>query len=206
LKTFERSKRARVDYELIDAIITPDSHVLDLGCGDGELLSRLIADKHVKGLGIELDEDLIVHCVGSCLSVIHRDVERGLSQFADDSFDYVIVSQTLQTLRDPEKVLKDLHRIGKKVIVSFPNFAHWGCRLQMLFGGRAPTTKQLPFRWYNSPNIHFLSIKDFDQFCADLNIHVEKKIPLGRFSTINVKFLPNLLASQAVYVTTQGKR
>jgi homoserine O-acetyltransferase len=205
LKTFERSKRARVDYELIDAIIAPDSRVLDLGCGDGELLSRLIADKNIKGLGIELDEDLVVHCVENCLSVIHRDVERGLSQFDDDSFDYVILSQTLQTLRDPEKVIKDLLRIGKKVIVSFPNFAHWGCRLQMFFGGRSPQTRQLPFRWYNSPNIHFLSIRDFDQFCADLNIHVEKKIALGRFSTVNVKLLPNLLASQAVYVTSKNK-
>jgi homoserine O-acetyltransferase len=203
LKTFERSKRARVDYELIDAVVTPNSRVLDLGCGDGELLSRLIMDKNVDGLGIELDEDLVVHCVGRCLSVLHRDIERGLSQFATDSFDYVILSQTLQTLRDPEKVIRELLRIGRKVIVSFPNFAHWGCRLQLLLTGRAPQTKQLPFRWYNSPNIHFLSIKDFDRFCAELNIYIEKKIPLSRFSTIAVKLWPNLLASQVVYVTSK---
>jgi homoserine O-acetyltransferase len=203
LKTFERLKRARVDYELIDAIIAPNSRVLDMGCGDGELLSRLIGDKNVEGLGIELEEDLVVHCVQNCLSVLHRDIERGLPQFATDSFDYVILSQTLQTLRDPEKVIRELLRIGKKVIVSFPNFAHWTCRLQMFFGGRAPQTRQLPFRWHNSPNIHFLSIKDFDRFCAELNIHIEKKIPLGRISTIAVKLLPNLLASQAVYVTSK---
>jgi len=203
LKTIERSKRARVDYELIDAVIASNSRVLDLGCGDGELLARLVTDKNVDGMGIELDEDLVVHCVGRGLSVLHRDIERGLSQFATDSFDYVILSQTLQTLRDPEKVIRELLRVGKKVIVSFPNFAHWACRLQMFFGGRAPQTRQLPFRWHNSPNIHFLSLKDFDRFCAELNIHIEKKIPLGRFSTVAVRLLPNLLASQAVYITSK---
>jgi homoserine O-acetyltransferase len=203
LKTIERSKRVRVDYELIDAVITPNSRVLDLGCGDGELLFNLIADKNVDGLGIELDEDLVVHCVGRGLSVIHRDIERGLSQFATDSFDYVIVSQTLQTLRDPGKVIHELLRIGKKVIVSFPNFAHWSCRLQLLFSGRAPQTRQLPFRWHNSPNIHCLSLRDFDRFCAELDIHIEKKIPLSQFRAGTVKLWPNLLASQAIYVTSK---
>lgn len=203
LKTFERSKRLRVDYELIDKIIEPHSKVLDLGCGDGELMTRLITDKNVRVLGIELDEDMVVHCAQRGLTVLHRNMEHGLSQFPTDCFDYVIVSQTLQTLHDPAKVVNELLRIGKKVVVSFPNFAHWGCRLQLLLTGRAPTTRQLPYRWYNSPNIHFLSIKDFDMFCSELGITVEKRIPLGRSISAAIKLWPNLLASQAVYILSK---
>lgn len=203
LKTSERVKRVRVDYELIDKIIKPNSRVLDLGCGDGELITQLIADKNVRVVGIELDEELVVHCAQRGLSVIHRDIERGLSQFPTDSFDYVVVSQTLQTLRDPEKIIKEMMRIGKKVVVSFPNFGHWACRLQLLTMGRAPTTKQLPFRWYNSPNIHVLSIKDFDMFCSELGITVEQRIPLGRSIPAAIKLWPNFLASQAVYILSK---
>jgi len=109
----------------------------------------------------------------------------------------------MQTLRDPEKVVCELIRAAKKVIVSFPNFAHWGCRMQLLLRGRAPQTRQLPFRWYKSPNIHFLSLKDFDRFCAELNIKVEKRIPLGKRKAAPIRIWPNLLASQAVYVISK---
>ena len=203
LKTLERAKRSRVDYELIDSLIEPESRVLDLGCGDGELLARLTEDKNVIGEGIEIDEDLVIHCVQRGLSVIHRDIERGLEMYPNDTFDYAVLSQTIQTLRDPQKVLVELHRVARKVIVSFPNFAHWICRLQLLFGGRAPQTKQLPFRWHNSPNIHFLSLRDFDRFCAELDIKIEKRIPLGKTSIWPVRVLPNVFASQAVYVTSK---
>lgn len=202
-KLTDRATRMRVDYELIESLIEPGSRVLDVGCGDGELLSQLIQDRGVDGEGMELDQDMVVHCVRRGLSVIQWDIDRGLGQYAGDTFDYVILSQTMQTVRDPEKVLRELIRVGKKVIVSFPNFAHWTCRLQMLFGGRAPQTRQLPFRWHNSPNIHFLSIKDFDQFCRELGIRIEKKIPLGKTSARPIRLLPNLLATQAVYVTTK---
>lgn len=202
-KLVDRAKRMRVDYELIESLIEPNSRVLDVGCGDGELLSRLIQDKGIDGEGMELDQDMIVHCVRRGLSVIQWDIDRGLEQYAADTFDYVILSQTMQTVRDPEKVLRELIRIGKKVIVSFPNFAHWSCRLQMLLGGRAPQTRQLPFRWYNSPNIHFLSLRDFDQFCRELGLRIEKRIPLGKSSIRPIRLFPNLLATQAVYVTTK---
>ena len=202
-KHFDHAKRVRVDYQLIDSLIAPNSRVLDLGCGDGELLARLIQDKNVSAEGIELDESLVVHCVQRGLSVIHRDIECGLEMYADDTFDYAVLSQTIQTLNHPQKVLQELHRVAKKVIVSFPNFAHWVCRLQLMLTGCSPRTKQLPFRWYNSPNIHFLSLKDYDQFCAELGIKVEQRIPLGKINTLPVRILPNLFASQAIYVTSK---
>ncbi|MEN8127027.1 MAG: homoserine O-acetyltransferase [Planctomycetota bacterium] len=198
-----RAKRARVDYEIIDQLIAPDSCVLDLGCGDGELMCRLIQDKNVTAEGIELDENLVVRCVQRGLPVIHRDIERGLEMYSDNTFDYAVLSQTIQTLHHPQKVLTELHRVAKKVIVSFPNFAHWLCRLQLVFTGAAPKTKQLPFRWYNSPNVHFLSLKDYDQFCAELDMKVEQRIPLGKTTSLPVRILPNLFAPQAVYVTSK---
>lgn len=203
LKKYEHAKRARVDYELIDSLIDPHSRILDLGCGDGELLSRLIQDKDVIAEGIELDEDLVIHCVQRGLSVIHRDIERGLEMYPNDTFDYAVLSHTIQTLQHPQKVLLELHRVAKKVIVSFPNFAHWLCRSQLMFKGISPQTKQLPFRWHNSPNIHFFSVKDYDRFCAELGFKVERRIPLGKSTTLPVRILPNMLASQAVYVTSK---
>ena len=201
--SFEDAKRARVDYELIESLIEPDSTVLDIGCGNGELLAELIADKNIKGQGIELVQDLVLASVDRGLSVIQYDVERGLENYADRSFDYVILSQTVQTLKDPEKVFTEFLRIGKKVIVSFPNFAHWWCRAQMLLVGRAPVTRQLPFGWHNSPNIHFLSLKDFDRFCERLGVKVEKRIPLIKTRPRVVKFAPNLFAEQAIYLTSK---
>lgn len=196
-------KRARVDYELIDELITPDSRILDLGCGDGELMCRLIQDKNVKAEGIELNQGLVNHCIQRGMPVIHRDIERGLDMYSDKTFDYAILSQTIQTLHHPQKVLLELHRVAKKVIVSFPNFAHLLCRLQLTLEGCAPQTKQLPYRWYNSPNIHFLSLKDYDRFCEELDIRIERRIPLGKNSSLPVRVMPNLFASQAVYVTSK---
>ena len=200
---FEQARRARVDYELIELLIGPNSTVLDVGCGDGELLARLRADKNIKGEGIELDQDLVLTCVNQGLSVIQYDIELGLESYADKSFDYVILSQTVQTVKNPESVLKELLRVGKKVIVSFPNFAHWKCRAQLFFLGKAPKTGQLPFGWHNSPNIHFLSLKDFDQFCRKLGVTVEKKIPLVERRLSKVRFAPNLFAEQVIYVTSR---
>jgi homoserine O-acetyltransferase len=203
IRSFEQALRARVDYELIESLIEPNSTVLDIGCGDGELLAKLTADKNIKGKGIEVQEDLVLACVNRGLSIIQRDVERGLENYADKSFDVVTLSQTVQTLKDPEKVFKELLRVGKKVIVSFPNFAHWRCRAQLFLLGRAPVTKQLPFDWHNSPNIHFLSLKDFDRFCDKLGVKVEKRIPLAKTHVSPVRFAPNLFAEQVIYVTSK---
>ncbi|TFG47914.1 MAG: methionine biosynthesis protein MetW [Candidatus Brocadiia bacterium] len=201
---FEQAKRTRVDYEVIESLIEPQSTVLDIGCGDGELLAKLTLDKKIIGEGIELKQDLVLECIAKGLDVIQHDIEEGLRNYTDGSFQYVILSQTVQTVKNPEKVMRELLRVGKKVIVSFPNFAHWKCRAQMFFTGRAPVTEELPFDWHNSPNIHFLSIKDFERFCKNLGVKVERKIHLveGRISP--VKFAPNLFAEQAIFVTSKG--
>lgn len=202
-KRRDYATRTRVDYEYISSLIDTDSKVLDIGCGDGELLSRLIAEKNITGEGIELDQNLVTHCVQRGISVIHRDIDKGLGEYATDSFDYAILSQTLQTVKDPEVVFKELLRIAKKVIVSFPNFGHWKCRLQLLLKGHAPRTRQLPFRWHNSPNIHCLTLEDFDNFCSELGAKIEKKIPISKSPLTPIKLAPNLLAEQAIYLTSK---
>jgi len=202
-ESLRHASRARIDYKLIESLIEPRSCVLDVGCGDGELLARLIEDKNITAKSVELDQELVIHCIRRGLSTIHRDIERGLGQYADGSFDYAILSQTLQTVKEPEKVFAELLRVAKKVIVSFPNFAHWRCRAQLFFGGNAPVTKQLPFEWCNTPNIHCLSLKDFERFCKRLAIRVEKKVPLIKRRLSPVRFAPNLLAEQVIYVTSK---
>jgi homoserine O-acetyltransferase len=199
----KRAMRIRVDYDQIESLIEPNSTVLDIGCGDGELLANLTADKNIKGMGIELDQELVLACVEKGLPIIQHDIEQGLENYTDKSYDYVILSQTVQTIRNPEDVFKELLRVGRKVIVSFPNFAHWRCRVQLLFNGKAPVTRQLPFDWCDSPNIHCLSLKDFDRFCGKLDVKIEKRIPLHKTTLSPVRFAPNLFAEQVVYVTSK---
>jgi homoserine O-acetyltransferase len=198
-----QAHRVRLDYKVIESLIKPNSTVLDIGCGDGELLANLIADKNIKGKGLELEQDLVLNCVNRGLSIIQHDIELGLENFADKSYDYVILSQTVQTIKNTELVFTELLRVAKKVIVSFPNFAHWRCRAQLFLAGSAPVTKQLPFKWHNSPNIHCLSLKDFERFCKKLSVKVEKIIPLVKTRFGPVKFAPNLFAEQVIYVTSK---
>ena len=199
----KQAARTRIDYEEIESLIEPNSTVLDIGCGDGQLLANLSADKNIKGMGIEHDQDLVRACVEKGLPIIQHDIEQGLENYTDKSYDYVIFSQTVQTIKNPEKVFTELLRVGRKVIVSFPNFAHWRCRAQLLLQGKAPVTRQLPFDWCNSPNIHCLSLKDFDRLCRKLGVKVEKRIPLNKTALSPVRFAPNLFAEQVIYVTSK---
>ncbi len=196
----EQAHRARVDYQLVESLIEPDATVLDVGCGDGELLARLRHDKRIEGRGIELEQDLVLNGVCKRLSIIQYDIERGLGSYADRSFDYAILSQTVQTIRDPERVLTELLRVGRQVVVSFPNFAHWRSRVQLMCRGKAPVTRQLPFGWHDTPNIHCLSLKDFDEFCGHLGATIERRVPLVKTRPSPVRLWPNLLAEQVIYV------
>jgi len=202
--TFANDAPGRADYKQIESLIEPNSTVLDIGCGDGQLLANLIRDKNIQGEGIELEQEFVLDCVCRGLPTIQQDIEEGLGYHADKSFDYVILSQTVQTLKDPEKVFTEVLRVGKKVIVSFPNFAHWWCRVQLLLRGKAPVTQSLPFAWYNSPNIHVVSLKDFDELCGKLGAKVEKRVLLVKARQTAVRIAPNLLAEQAIYVTSKA--
>ena len=202
-KGIERAKRLRVDYELIESLIEPNSRVLDVGCGDGQLLLNLQHDKNIIAEGIEVDQELVLQCVNNGLNIIHRDIERGLEHYPVGTFDYAILSQTLQTLKNPRQVFSELLRVAGKVIVSFPNFAHWKCRANLFFTGKAPRTRQLPFRWYETPNIHFLSLKDFEVFCDEIGAKIEVRLPLIGSRQSPVKFAPNIFAEQAIYLTSR---
>jgi len=203
LSILEQPHRARVDYGLIESLIEPGSSVLDVGCGDGELLENLARSKGVKGKGVELDQELVLDCVCRGLPIIHQDIEQGLRFYGDRDFDYVVLSQTVQTLKDPEKVFLELLRVGRKVIVSFPNFAHWRRRVQLFFGGIAPVARQQPLDWYNTTDTHCLSLKDFERFCKKLGVTIEKKVPLVKGRLSPSIFAPNLFAEQVIYVTSR---
>ena len=188
----------RLDHRIISELIPSGSTVLDLGCGEGELLYLLIRDRGARGQGIEIDEQAIYKCVARGLNVYHGDIDTGLSEYPDRSFDYVILNQSLQQVRNIESVLEDSLRVGKKVIVGFPNFAHYKSRMQLFFGGRAPVTPSLPFTWYGSPNLHFLSVLDFFDYCRDKNITVERCEYIGE--TRRVFRLPNVFAETGIFV------
>lgn len=166
--------------------------MLDLGCGDGELLVLLVREKRVKAEGIDVDEQSIHQCVAKGLSVVHKDLDTGLTEYPDRSFDYVVLNQSLQRVMHLEVVLNDALRVGTRVIVGFPNFAHYRARLQLFFGGKTPVTPSLPHKWYDTPNLHFLSVSDFIEYCREKGIRVERS---AFFSTgKGVRLLPNLLA------------
>ena len=151
----------RVDLQLIADMVDPASRALDVGCGDGALLAYLVNFKRVDARGMELSQTGVNACVANGLSVIQGDADADLRDYPDDAFDYVILSQTLQATREPREVLRQMLRVGKRAIVSFPNFAHWQVRLRLVFGGRMPETPSLPYKWYDTPNIHLCSIDDF---------------------------------------------
>lgn len=199
-KPFVRGVLGRSDYAIISDIIEPGSRVLDLGCGEGELLEWLAANKGVDGRGVELSSSRVRRAIARGVSVYQGDIEFALTDYPDECFDYVILSQTLQETRDPLKVLGDMLRIGRRAIVAFPNFGHWRVRLSHLFTGRAPKTKLFPHDWYDSPNIHFLTVQDFELLAQRENWRVERRIFLHGARTVRV--LPNLMAEIAVYLVS----
>lgn len=188
----------RPDFSVIGAIIQPGSRVLDLGCGEGELLAWLVENKKVMARGVEISAANVRKAIGRGVSAYQGDIDEGLADYPDNAFDYVILSQTLQETRAPLQVLKEMLRVGRRAIISFPNFGHWSVRRAMLFTGQAPKTKLFPYDWYNSPNIHFLSVKDFEGLCRDKGFPIEKRFFLSGSS--QVTFLPNLLAQTAVFL------
>ena len=168
----------RKDWRLIESLIDSHSRILDIGCGEGELIEQLENNIYAKTHGIEVNPDLTRKAIAKGFSVVQGNAEKDLSQYANQSFDYVILSQTLQAMVKPKEVLLELLRIGSKAIVSFPNFGHWKIRLQLLLTGKMPVTESLPYAWYDTPNIHFFTIQDFQNLCVDLNIVIEKSIGL----------------------------
>tara|TARA_Y100000589_G_C27080123_1_gene599236 strand:- start:171 stop:854 length:684 start_codon:yes stop_codon:yes gene_type:complete len=168
----------RKDWGLIETLIEENRNILDIGCGDGMLMEQLQKNLNAKTHGIELDRELASKAIAKGFNVIHGDAEIDLAQYSNHSFDYVILSQTLQAMMRPKDILSELLRIGSKAIVSFPNFGHWKIRFQLLISGRMPVTESLPYTWYDTPNIHFFTIKDFLNLCNEMNIVVEKSIGL----------------------------
>lgn len=201
-----RASDIRVDLLEIARLIEPGSTVLDVGCGDGSLLDYLVREKQVEGRGIELSPEGVNQAIAKGLSVMHGNAEEDITYYPDNRFDYVILSQTLQAMQRPDHMLDQLLRVGRRAIVSFPNFGHWRVRMNLAMLGTMPVNKALDYPWYATPNIHFCTIRDFVNLCDVLNIKVERSTAINakghRMPFMN-QFLANLLATQGMYVITR---
>ncbi len=195
---------ARIDLLVVKDMVAANTRVLDIGCGDGTLLRMLAEERGVDARGMELSQRGVNDCVAKGLSVIQGDADTDLADYPDDSFDYVILSQTLQATRNPRRVLEQMLRIGKRAIVSFPNFGHWSIRLQIMFAGRMPITENLPLAWYETPNIHFCTIRDFVALVDEVDAQIERAValdPSGAPMRVNAPWwIWNLFGEQAVFL------
>ena len=198
----------RYDLQIIASWIEPGAKVLDLGCGEGDLLKFLINHKQVTGSGIEHDEGKVAECIAKGLSVLQGDINKEVLDYPDNTYDYVILSQTLQQVYEPDTLIRAMMRIGQKGIVSFPNFSHWRIRSQLFLTGYAPMTKQLPYEWYNTPNIRVITIRDFRKFTREVGFTILKEIAINtqsenRFGRV-IKAFQNLRATYGIYLIGNG--
>ncbi len=191
----------RADLDIIQNWIAPGSRVLDLGCGNGEFLATLRDRCQVQGYGLEIDPDNIAGCLERGVNVVEQDLDKGLGNFASDSFDVVVMSQALQAVQYPDLLLKEMLRVGRECIITFPNFGHWRCRWQLSFKGRMPVSDFLPYTWYNTPNIHFCTFADFENLCRELGITVKDRLAVDRTHRhgLGSRLWPNLLGEIGIY-------
>ena len=182
-----KNLKMKKEFKVIADLLPKNVRVLDVGCGDGSLMNLLIKEKNIKARGLEIKEELVKKCINRGLSVIEGDAETELHQFPDQSFDFVILSQTLQAFYSPEKVLRDLLRVGKSAVVSIPNFGYWKVRTSLLFFGKMPITKTLPDSWHDTPNLHMCTIKDLYNFCVEKNIKMDKIVGLSENRISEIK-------------------
>ncbi len=191
---------SRHDLQIISEWVSPNSHVMDLGCGNGSLLKHLQKTKQVTGYGVELNPEMIAECIDNGVNVIQTNLDQGLGHFHSNAFDTVILSLTLQAMRNPRTLLEEMLRVGKQGIVTFPNFAYWRNRMQIALGGFMPVSKELPYKWYNTPNIHLCTIKDFHALCEEMGFRIESSIAVHRSGKegLGLRLIPNLFGEIAM--------
>ena len=205
MTNYGETKGLHLNYSIIAKMIEKNSKILDLGCGDGTLL-KMLKERGIKGNGIEINQKQVIQCLEKGLSVIQGDIDEGLREFSDKEYDYVILNQTLQSTEKPDYVIEEMLRVGKKVVVSFPNFAYWRVRFYLFFKGQMPKSKMLPFEWYNTPNIHLLTVNDFFEFCKKRDIKILESVYMTKAKVrkgILMRTIKNFFSEEVIFVISR---